>query len=277
MKTAILYSGHMRTFAKTYANHRWMLHRHFPDAHFFVSCVDDENAASAELLLQHHPADRVHIEKVKQPEHIPLPEGCPPEESWQRGTNFMHEPYAISVSPQGVLKQLWHLNRVWQFACDHGVQEFDCFARVRPDIWIHSLAKPMLMFHARLNQADYAAYPDNFASVISGPSAFSEAMWNNEAKKAFLPYWGRFGGCNDRLALLGALSARDYFTAFAKLDGLIREGCPLHPESIIKAAIELGGGRIIKLATEFSTIRNNGEVRGWMSETLPCDVAEGLS
>lgn len=253
MKTAILYSGHMRTFAKTYANHRWMLHRHFPGAHFFVSCVDDENAASAEMLLQHHPADRVHIEKVAQPERIPLPEGCPPEESWQRGTNFMHEPYAISVSPQGVLKQLWHLNRVWQFACDHGVQDFDRFVRVRPDIWFHSMGKA----------------PDVVCSSAENPDELKALDW------AAVPWWGRFGGVNDRVAVMTSVAAQHYFTAFAKLDAIIRQGCPLHPESIIKAALE--NVCVVKLATEFSTIRNNGEVRGWMSETLPCDVAEGLS
>jgi hypothetical protein len=77
------------------------------------------------------------------------------------------------------------------------------------------------------------------------------------------PYWGRFGGVNDRFAVMGTEAAYDYFSTFSRLGNLLDSGCPLHPESLVKASLE-SHFRIIRdtMQTEFSTIRKNGEVRG---------------
>jgi hypothetical protein len=241
MKTAILYSGHARTFAQCAANHKWMLWRHFPDAHIFASLVDDDDAQRFRAVCLHYgvPEERLHVELVKQPDHIPLPEGCPPEDSYTRGRPFMHEPYAISVPPQAVLKQLWHLQRAWLFA-DTFNEEFDCYVRVRPDLWFHSFAmKPAIIYGAL----------------------------------AFVPWWGRFGGVNDRFAVLGPLAARRYFATFHYVGKMIEQGCPLHPESLV--AESLAGCHVRKLAVEFSTIRKGEPARA--PEVLACDIAEGLS
>ena len=49
MKTALLYSGHARTFARTFANHRWMLYRHFSDFEIFASLVDDADGETIRI------------------------------------------------------------------------------------------------------------------------------------------------------------------------------------------------------------------------------------
>jgi hypothetical protein len=240
MKTAILISGHARTFARCYRNQKWQVFRHFDDPYFFVSVVDDEDAEAMELLRKDYLADRVFIERVKQPDHIALPAGCPPEESWRLGQPFMHEPYAISVPPQAVLKQLWHLGRVWDFFTrDNAITDFDRFVRVRPDLWFHSYTPPV------------------FDDV------------------AFVPWWGRFGGCNDRFAILSPRAANAYFSAFDNAPHLIAQGCPLHPESLVRATLGMDFIRVRKLAVEFSTLRKNGEMR--QPEYLMGDIAEGLS
>lgn len=137
------------------------------------------------------------------------------------------EPYARSVPMQAVLRQLWQLERGWELFQRHPVPA-TIFLRVRPDLFFHSFTPP-------------AAVP---------------------ARAAFTPWWGNFGGVNDRVAVLGAEAAPHYFTAYSHLAAAMQAGCPIHPESLVRAGLELRGARVIpRLITEFSTLRKNGEFR----------------
>lgn len=226
MNVAILISGHMRTFRVCLPNLHWFVFRHFPGAAFFVSTVQDEDAESAELLRDKYPGQVVEIETVPEQPLLPMPPGVPLEVGWQRGQPFTHEPFAISVPPQAVLRQLWQLERVWRlFRTWRGNGDVDVVIRCRPDLWFHG--------------AKYPKYP--------------------KLHDAFTPWWGRFGGVNDRFAVLGRYAAVQYFTTSSKVPALIERGCPLHPESLVAASLEHGGASISdRLKVEFSTIRKDG-------------------
>jgi hypothetical protein len=165
-----------------------------------------------------------------------MPAGVPDESTWRSGACFTHEPYAISVPPQAVLRQLWQLNETWKLYMRSGDFGHDTFLRIRPDLWMHSFcggAKPL--------------------SII-----------------AATPWWGRFGGINDRLAVMGPRAAAAYFTTFEHIPDLIAAGCPLHPETLVRASIESAGCHVSDgLLAEFSTLRSNGESRG--PEISPID------
>lgn len=149
------------------------------------------------------------------------------------------EPYARSVPVQGVLRQLWQLNEAWKFFVNNDGREYDIVIRSRPDLFFHSFQMP----DKRMSQ--YAAYT---------------------------PWWGRFGGVNDRFAVLGWSAARAYFETFANMDDLLRKGCPLHPESLVAASMwDYGCAVHTNLKAEFSTLRMNGEMR--QPEIGPIDLA----
>src|SRR5690606_40937404 len=79
---------------------------------------------------------------------------------------------------------------------------------------------------------------------------------------ALTPWWGRFGGVNDRFAILGYHAACAYFTTYSRAQAFLESGCPLHPESLIKASLEAAGCRFDDtLDVSFSTLRANGERR----------------
>lgn len=154
------------------------------------------------------------------------------------------EPYERSVSVQSVLRQLWQLERgltLWQ---DKGRQE-DVVLRVRPDLYMHSFRLPV-------GAVDFIA--------------------RNEA---FTPWWGRFGGVNDRFAVMGRDAAPHYFGTFSKIKRLMDAGCPLHPESLVLASMQDGGvAHRDTLCAEFSTRRLNGEDR--QMEVGPTDFAHAM-
>ena len=85
MSTAVLISGHARTFRHTFANQYWMVLRHYSDVTIFASVVQDEDASALELLTTRFPSARVHIETVVQPTR-PQPPGPPqvnaPASNW---------------------------------------------------------------------------------------------------------------------------------------------------------------------------------------------------
>ena len=226
MKTAILISGHMRSFDRCLPNLAWMVFRHFPDADFFVSTVQDEDAHKAELLRAKYPTAQVEIEAVKEQPQIALPAGCPVE--WVPGKPYTHEPYAISVPPQHVVAQLWQLNECWNLFERERKHDYECVVRCRPDLWFHAFDAP--------------------------PKTF--------ARDAFVPAWGRFGGTNDRFAILGEHAAMHYFRTFTKIDMLWSEGCPIHPESLVAASLGDGRSTVMTMRRcDFSTLRKNGEMR----------------
>jgi hypothetical protein len=229
MKTAIMITGAMRSFDKCLATQHWHIYRHIPDAEFFVSTVKDADSDKTQALVDRYGADRVHIDVVDaQPDCIAEQRalGVPLPTEWVRGKPYMHEPYAISVHPQ-VLRQLWQLQHGWE-VFGSTLAGFDRVIRCRPDLWFHSCASVCV-----------------------------------ESRSAKLPWWGRFGGCNDRFAALSIDAAFAYFTTYGAVCELLALGCPLHPESLIAARLETCGITVAHdLACEFSTLRTTGEMRG---------------
>ncbi len=232
MKVAFIYSGAMRSVERCWPNHRWHIHRHFPDAKFYCVTEDDEDAWKTKIL----PVGAT-VRKVKQPEMV-APHGCPAE--WRPGVPYMHEPYFISVSPQAVLGQLWMLREGWRLY-EEANDPADLVIRIRPDLWFHSFEAP---------------YPIT-ARATSGVPVYPE-----QPTLAYTPWWGRFGGCNDRFALLGSKAAEAYFTTFDNIPAMIKEGSPLHPETLVHYSMKRAGISICDdMKAEFSTLRKSGEMR----------------
>ena len=96
MKTAILISGHLRSFERCLPNLAWMVFRHFPNADFYVSTIEDEDAHKATFLREKYPNAKIIIDAVKEQPQIALPAGCPKE--WTPGKTYTHEPYAVSYT-----------------------------------------------------------------------------------------------------------------------------------------------------------------------------------
>jgi hypothetical protein len=138
------------------------------------------------------------------------------------------EPYARSVPMQAVLRQLWQLEQGWKLYSDHPVGDVDLFVRVRPDLFFHS-------------------FDQTYTPIIN---------------EALTPWWGRFGGINDRFAIMGGLAAAEYFQTFSKLEQLREAGCPVHPESLVKGSLRQAYCIVRdNLRVEFSTLRKTGEMR----------------
>lgn len=227
MNTAVIITGHMRTFAACLPTLKWHVFRHYPGAAFYVSTIKDEDAPSAELLREHFPDAPVYIDAIgNQPD---LPE--PPEP-------VRFEPYTRSVPLQNVLRQLWQLEQGWELMLAKAHVEPDCVIRVRPDLFFHNFEQPF------------------------GPAHDS----------CYSPWWGRFGGINDRFAVMGYKAAQAYFTTYSRIPELQALGCPLHPESLVKASLLARGCESIdRLKTEFTTTRKDGQHRP--PEILPWDLA----
>jgi len=166
-------------------------------------------------------------------ERVTQPDIAEPE-----GNPQDHAPYAISVPVQAVLRQLWHLGRAYDFAKETGPLG-DTIVRCRPDIHFQTAFVP---------QGDIR--PD----------------------ECRVPWWGGFGGANDRFAIMCPATANRYFTTFGIIPDLLADGCPLHPESLVAAALEWGAITVRRtLPTMFATLRANGELRH--PEILPHELA----
>ena len=245
MRTAILLSGHMRTFARCLPTLHWHVFRHFPGADFIVSTVADADASSAQLLVPRYGFDRVHYAAVpEQPDCVAAirAAGAVLPDTRTPGQCYTHEPYPISVHPQAVLRQLWQLGHAWRTYRTHfSPGSHDLIIRCRPDLWFHSCARP-------------------------GPAIHLEPT------DALLPWWGKFGGINDRFAWLGERAAEAYFTTYERVPALLDAGCPLHPESLLKASLLAAGCQpASRLAAEFGTLRQSGELRA--AEISTVDLA----
>lgn len=220
MSTAVIMTGHARTFATCIHTFKWHVARHYADPSFYVSTVRDEDSAGMEPLLRKlFPSAPVYIEQIEAQPNIPEP-----------AEPVRFEPYARSVPVQAVLRQLWQNERGWELYKRTATVEAKTFIRVRPDLYFHSLSNPPL--------------GDPFPHT------------------AFTPKWGRFGGVNDRFAIMGRAAAEYYLTAFSYMPTAMSAGCPLHPESLVMAAMELRGCNIDdSLSVQFSTWRKDGQHR----------------
>lgn len=130
--------------------------------------------------------------------------------------------YPRSSPAQSVLRQLWALNRARLFSV-----HADLVIRLRPDLAFARFEMPR---HRDISHLS-----------------------------CHTPWWSRWGGVNDRVAVMGCDAAFHYFTTFTKIDRLRALGCPFHPEQLIAASLE--DGRIEPshtLAAEFITVRLDG-------------------
>jgi hypothetical protein len=223
LKTAVLISGHVRSYAKVFENQGHMLYDRLGDVVFFASVVDDGDCQAIELLRGKYGPERVRIERIFQPEHIADP------------ANLEHillaSPHEIAKTStvQGVLKQFWHLVRVAEFAggCPN-LGRFDRIVRLRPDLKFHSA-------------------PDNWPEP--------------NRNEVICPWWARAGGINDRFAIMGPSAACAYFYTliWARNRGW-PQGNPIHPESMLAASLRAAGVTINPtLMSTFSCVRNSGE------------------
>ncbi len=225
MSTAVLISGQMRTFAKCYPTQRWQIFRHYePDIHFFVSCVNNEQALSATKLQSDY--KNVHIEFYEDPIGLP-------DVPIEKGSSA---PYKNAITHDKLMLQHWGVKKVWDFYQSKTKVQHDIVIRIRPDLWIHRFQKP----------------PDPYCN------------------EAMLPWWGKFGGVNDRLAIMGQDAAESYFTVHDQIPALLEKGCPFHPETLTAAALR--GFSVRTLMTSFSTMRMDGSQR-W-PEIIFDDIAE---
>ena len=89
------------------------------------------------------------------------------------------------------------------------MHDADFVIRMRADNFVHS----------------FSGFP-----LMSGITAYTSGIST--------PWWGKFGGLNDRFAVMEPEMAADYFGVYYRIPKLLEAGCPFHPESLLKAATE---------------------------------------
>lgn len=148
----------------------------------------------------------------------------PPVELWPEKTIF-HSGYPRSTGQEGVLKQLWAWNRAWTFFTTWAnPAEFDIVIRIRPDIAFLRLEPPPV-------------------ETITPSTCLT-------------PRWAKWGGQNDRFAILGRTAAESYFTLWQNLPALKHQHCPCHPEQLLDASLRMNGiTPSPTLKAEFITVR----------------------
>ena len=197
-----------------------MLLRKLDNPHFYCCIADDANASGMDLLRERF--NHVHIKRVPQPE---------PPIAEPGGQSFLHAPHPlVNHDQQACLRQQRNLFQTWEFLGQENPGGFDpddaMVVRLRPDLWFHD---------------------------------FSDLPRNPYPMEAITPWWGAYGGVNDRVAFLGCLAAKEWFTTFTKLDALLQAGCPMHQETMIRASLEQANCIITETLTCLcSILRENG-------------------
>ena len=211
MRTAVIYSGQARSFAQVFPNQYWHVLRKLENPEFFVSVAKDDNAEAMIRLYERFDPAVVHIEHVEQPQ-IPEPTDEPAHLSG----------YPRSASKQAILRQLWALNRGWEFFQEKKNEEadYDVIVRIRSDLRFMRFEMPS-KYHT-----------------------------------VYTPWWSRWGGVNDRLAVMNEDAAELYFTTFTRLDEMLANGAPLHPETLIAESLQSFFVR--PLVAEFNSLRMDG-------------------
>lgn len=237
LKTAVLISGQLRTFKKCYPTQKWHIFRHYePDIHFFASISGAEEASLAEaILLEDYTS--IYVESYDDP--TDLPEIAPDKGAFA--------PYANATTHDKLMLQHWGNKKVWDFfASSAATESFDVIIRIRPDLWIHRFQPPDI-------------YP----------------MESVPTRVVFAPWWGKFGGINDRLAVMGREAAETYFNLYSGIDGLLKHGCPFHPETMLAGWLQMCGVTVDNtLMATFSTDRMDGSRRWAQQEQIMDDLAE---
>jgi hypothetical protein len=195
---AVLISGQMRTLDKTVTS----IKECYPNADFFVHAVQDKDSDKAFLLRPKALCIEPQSEMSERKEY-----------TWQLGRGCQ--------GVQGVLKQLWGLDRCWQLYESSGVQ-YDWVVRCRADLKILKRSED--------------------------PHQLPPAV--------YIPKFCNFFGYNDRFAFGPHAAMKRYFTRRTLLDQYINEGNIFHPESFL--AWTLKGLPVARTNVVFSTLRENG-------------------
>ncbi len=236
MKMAILVSGQCRTLDLCITNLKVQVLRHFPNADLWVSIADGADSSQAHLLENVGLNVRL-LEIVKQPT---LDE----KDYKEKPGNGM---YCIGTGPedrtivQAILRQAWHLRRVFEMAAGSG-EPYDAYMRLRPDQW--------------------------FLTGVSGlPIVRPET--------AVVPWWGGFGGINDRFAILGPTAA-DAYCYWPRLDALLESGCSFHPETLTLHALQNSGADIVHTPARTATLKRDaaGALVIRYPENLPEEIID---
>lgn len=134
-----------------------------------------------------------------------------------------HSGWGRSASVQNILRQFWALQQGYSFyrkAVNEGFSIPNILVRCRPDLWMQDIKVP---------------FP------LPG--------------ECFTPWWGTYGGVNDRLAIMATNCGDHYFDVFPHRKQLWDAGCPLHPETMLRAHLELHNVKLRHLAAEFKICR----------------------
>jgi len=238
MSTAILYSGQLRTFAQCYPTQRWHVLRHFVDPHFFFTVQAQPDALDLLApLIADYGAARVHLQQLTDPD-------LTPDLTPALSAAYHQAPYANAAPAHRLLLQHWYQAQVWENFCGHRETlslQINTIIRLRPDLFFHS-------------------FDSECAGIVLDDFCLT-------------PWWGRFGGLNDRFAIMGPAAARAYFDIYPKIPELLGSyQCPFHPESLLLARLEIAQIHVRQtLRAEFSTLRLDGTSRP--PEISPIDLA----
>lgn len=234
MKTAILISGQCRTLDVCLPNLQAQIFRHFPEADLWISVANNPDAVQARLFQNAGMKVRL-LEAVDQP----VLEERDYRQKSAGGKYYLGEGPHDQTIVQRVLRQAWHLHRVYTLAASAG-ESYDAYMRLRPDQWF--------IFGA-------AGHP-----IIT-------------PETAVVPWWGAFEGVNDRFALLGRTAAEAYCW-WPNLDQLLAEGCRFHPETLTKFALVRARCRIVYTPVMAATLKRNAQ--GQITVRPPEILAEDI-
>ncbi len=217
MKMAILVSGQCRTLDRCFKSIQVQVLRHFPKAELWISVAEDADAKAARLFENSGLPIRL-FESLEQPTFDE-------KDYRERSRGGMYEiggGLKDRDIVQRVLRQAWHLRHVFDLASSSGV-DYTSYMRLRPDQW--------------------------FSVGVARPPKLTPCT-------AFVPWWGGFGGVNDRFAILDPIAA-DAYCYWPRLDELLAEGCQFHPETLTKHGLDRIGATIVHLPVLATTLKRD--------------------
>lgn len=164
----------------------------------------EDDEQAGHLELLREWFERVYIHRIRTPHDLP----CPPD------FTAAHTPYPLSTPVDRQTRVFYGVNEAYKFfqkaEAECGYFS-DTIIKLRPDLYFRSMKLPVLGI--------------GFNDVVS-------------------PWWGRYGGINDRMAFMGRGAAKHFFGVYEKMDALLAAGCPMHGESLTAASCEEGGVKV---------------------------------
>ena len=205
MSTAVIICGQARTFAKCWPTQYWYVYRKLVNPTFYVAVEDDEQAPDMARIYERFGRDRVHLRLLPRAADCTFPN--PPN------TNAAFAPYPVMTPTRSIMKCFWNYGQAWQLMLEREPRgtPHNIIVRTRPDAYFHDFRMPVV----RPAEHDFIS------------------LW-----------WERYGGVNDRICVMGRRAAEVHMTMTERVDAILAAGAPLHGESFVAAALDLGGMRI---------------------------------